>query len=542
MAKTIYTGLEAYGLTGDTYDMKVGYDASNYVGIAVDSSGNWKIEPQSSASGDQAITIGSGAETNNNTNNIAIGYLADATDPGSAGQGTGGIAIGGQSIATGDQSVAIGSSAEVNKWGGIAIGWSTSVTSSFSSSFGIGIGYNADVTNFDGIAIGRNTSSTGNGSIVIGHENSSSTPLTNSTTNSLGIGWDNSTGLEFLFAGGTTDSYLTSGSNGQVGVGLTSPTSKLHVQGAGSTNSTDAFIVQNSSSSTLLHVQDDGDIGIGTSTPDRLLTIKTSTNDDGMVIHNGSNAIRGAFYYQSATDSTDVILYDGSQIRTRLRGDSSSDSYVHGTLLIDNNFAATTVQSGYQIDFRGRTKLASHTGLQNCRVIGSGGACNLDIIANVAAVTGNTRSYRFGVEGVAALGNKEARFVIRGYNDDDGSASEILPTTGRANYLYIEPRGHTNGSIFDVITVNPSKSDIDFNIMGDTDNDLFYLDASVDAIGISTNTPDTNSVLHVAGEFRLDATTATTANSGGQTLPSNPVGFVQIIVNGTNFKLPYYNT
>ncbi len=78
--------------------------------------------------------------------------------------------------------------------------------------------------------------------------------------------------------------------------------------------------------------------------------------------------------------------------------------------------------------------------------------------------------------------------------------------------------------------------------MGDTDNDLFYLDASVDAIGISTNTPDTNSVLHVAGEFRLDATTATTANSGGQTLPSNPVGFVQIIVNGTNFKLPYYNT
>ncbi len=277
--------------------------------------------------------------------------------------------------------------------------------------------------------------------------------------------------------------------NGYIGAGFSSPTATLHIQGEGSTDTTEPFIVENSSATPIIYTDNSGDVGIGTNSVTKVFTVKTSTNDDGIVLHNGSDNIRAALYYQSATDSTDFILYDGSQIRTRFRADTSDDSYIHGTLLIDNNLAATTVQSGYQIDFRGRTKLASHTGAQNCRIIGAGGDANLDIIGNNPAVTGNTRAYRFASEDIASLNNREARLVLRGYNDDDGSASEILPTTGRANYIYIQPRGHTNGSIFDVITVNPSKADIDFNIMGDTKDNLFYLDASTDSIGIYTPAP-----------------------------------------------------
>jgi len=36
------------------------------------------------------------------------------------------------------------------------------------------------------------------------------------------------------------------------------------------------------------------------------------------------------------------------------------------------------------------------------------------------------------------------------------------------------------------------------------------------------------------------ATTATT-QSGGPSLPANPVGFINVTVNGKPFKVPYYN-
>ena len=41
----------------------------------------------------------------------------------------------------------------------------------------------------------------------------------------------------------------------------------------------------------------------------------------------------------------------------------------------------------------------------------------------------------------------------------------------------------------------------------------------------------------------LNFTSATTATTGqtGVTLPANPVGFINITVNGQPFKVPYYN-
>ena len=39
----------------------------------------------------------------------------------------------------------------------------------------------------------------------------------------------------------------------------------------------------------------------------------------------------------------------------------------------------------------------------------------------------------------------------------------------------------------------------------------------------------------------LNFTSATTATKGLGTLPANPVGFINITVNGQPFKVPYYN-
>jgi len=39
----------------------------------------------------------------------------------------------------------------------------------------------------------------------------------------------------------------------------------------------------------------------------------------------------------------------------------------------------------------------------------------------------------------------------------------------------------------------------------------------------------------------LNFSSATTATAGSATLPSNPVGFMNVTVNGQAYKVPYYN-
>jgi hypothetical protein len=55
------------------------------------------------------------------------------------------------------------------------------------------------------------------------------------------------------------------------------------------------------------------------------------------------------------------------------------------------------------------------------------------------------------------------------------------------------------------------------------------------------STPDSR--LHVVGDITVSsATTAASATAGAETLPANPVGFLQIKINGTSQKIPYYAT
>ena len=39
----------------------------------------------------------------------------------------------------------------------------------------------------------------------------------------------------------------------------------------------------------------------------------------------------------------------------------------------------------------------------------------------------------------------------------------------------------------------------------------------------------------------LNFSSSSTATAGSATLPANPVGFMNVTVNGQNFKVPYYN-
>lgn len=58
-------------------------------------------------------------------------------------------------------------------------------------------------------------------------------------------------------------------------------------------------------------------------------------------------------------------------------------------------------------------------------------------------------------------------------------------------------------------------------------------------VGINTVAP--GSKLHINGDLTVsNATTATTATAGAETLPANPAGFLVVSINGTSRKIPYY--
>jgi len=62
----------------------------------------------------------------------------------------------------------------------------------------------------------------------------------------------------------------------------------------------------------------------------------------------------------------------------------------------------------------------------------------------------------------------------------------------------------------DIVTINPNGVDLDFRVQGDTDSDLFFLDAGLDMIGFSTAAP--TSLVDIQGSFslKLDAFTSNT--------------------------------
>jgi hypothetical protein len=63
------------------------------------------------------------------------------------------------------------------------------------------------------------------------------------------------------------------------------------------------------------------------------------------------------------------------------------------------------------------------------------------------------------------------------------------------------------------VVVNDQSDDIDFRVESDNNQNMLFVDASVDAVGIGTATPDTNAALDVEGSIALDEISAPTATA-----------------------------
>ncbi len=81
--------------------------------------------------------------------------------------------------------------------------------------------------------------------------------------------------------------------NSRLGVGTSTPSSRLVIQGFGNTSATSALDVTNASTTSLLFVRDDGNVGIGTASPATALNIVRSGSSANTVVavatYNNSN-------------------------------------------------------------------------------------------------------------------------------------------------------------------------------------------------------------------------------------------------------------
>jgi hypothetical protein len=104
--------------------------------------------------------------------------------------------------------------------------------------------------------------------------------------------------LEFLtcYEGGSPSARMVIDPVGNVGIGflLTSPSSKLVVKGTGTTGASSSLDVTDSNGTSTLFVRDDGNVGIGTTSPDEKLEV-----NGGVKIGDTSNTNAGTLRFNS---------------------------------------------------------------------------------------------------------------------------------------------------------------------------------------------------------------------------------------------------
>jgi hypothetical protein len=156
----------------------------------------------------------------------------------------------------------------------------------------------------------------------------------------------NNTGFGIFQSGTATNSFA-----GNIGIGTTTPTSRLQVKGSGTTSSTTALRVENANASSSMVVLDNGFVGINTGSAQFNLDVNGTTRFNGLSIIQGT----------TASDTAPL----GTELLTTGTGDASwtgadfATGYTHvtGSTTTLTSTLAGIVNTYYQITYTvtGRT-------------------------------------------------------------------------------------------------------------------------------------------------------------------------------------------
>ena len=182
--------------------------------------------------------------------------------------------FGEENEATEGRNYILGTDNTINTFEAFAIGDGVEATNSGGAN--IGIGEDVRLDNIEAFGFGRNIDVTGRSAYAIGLGASQTDRLVNSIDNSITLGTE-------------AQNQFNLNPNGNVSIGTNSsprnaPDSKLEIRANGSSSSTSALEILDNSGNSLIFVRDDGNVGIGTSSPSEKLVVDGNIKNNGDVL------------------------------------------------------------------------------------------------------------------------------------------------------------------------------------------------------------------------------------------------------------------
>ncbi|TSC93169.1 MAG: hypothetical protein CEN89_179, partial [Candidatus Berkelbacteria bacterium Licking1014_7] len=308
-------------------------------------------------------------------------------------------------------------------------------------------------------------------------------------------------GMSGALSGATTGSFSTSITSPLV-LGGTTTTSDLSLQttsGVGATGADMHFLVGNNGATEAMTILNSGNVGIGTTGPDRKLDALDASNPQIRL-----TTTDGTVYADLQNSAISLLALSGSTL-------SASSGAVYG-LNFTPNFSSLSGTAGYTALFVNATDGAG-SGTENLMDLQVGGSSkfSVDNTGRVNIAPGVRLAFNQGGS-ESYIQESGSNLYMRAYanyylSTEQGSGQRFILTN-----MGIDAA--ENSVIRQGIVINESGVDSDTRIEGDTNANLFFVDASLDSIFIGDGGTTNYAKFGTTGALTLAGSAATIASSG----------------------------
>lgn len=410
----------------------------------------------------------------------------------------------GSGIVSADCNVFIGSQAGYGNGGA---GGALYDSSTYNTVVGVQAGYNFDsgggASSLFGFQAGYSIT-TGTNNTVIGNQAGGS--ITNGNNNTIiGSGVSDPNGDQsnvVIIGDGNGNIRWYSPANGFNHFGGTSPTAKMHITSTGATSATTSLRIENSNASASLVVLDNGNVGIGTTTPNAKLEVNGNTSISGSLNVSGSVTIRNGFNLNLSSTGGYINGYGGLPLIWDIGNNNVTFNATGADLFLGYSNTTSVIlsvpclaQSTLNVvsSITGSAARISGSGTSILTVVGSGSATPIFTVqgsqGELFSVTDSLSGSLFSVNDISGLP------ILEVFSDNTtlmGSYSapalytttKVASSTSGVNVLYSLSTGSYDGAFVEYTIRSGSNARAgNFMAMWDNGGTVHYTDTSTTDFG-----------------------------------------------------------